>query len=113
MGEVKFIFFNWYNVYIYDMIECDQFVCICRDFFVGCIWVEDLMELVCWIFVGQDGYDVEEIVWVIVGNLLIVVWLDEWIWVYIVYWIVVGDENGDVCFFNDFYGCDFDFVSVY
>jgi len=106
LGLVKFLFPNEYNVYIHGTPATELFARLRRDFSHGCIRLEKPEALAAWVLRDKPGWDSQRIAESMHGERTIQVNLDNPIPVLIVYATAIVLENGEVHFFDDFYGHD-------
>ncbi|HKD66746.1 MAG TPA: L,D-transpeptidase family protein [Candidatus Binataceae bacterium] len=108
LGPVKFVFPNSYNVYLHGTPAVTLFSRARRDFSHGCIRVEDPAALAAWVLRDKPGWTPDRIRAVIKGSETIQVNLDKPIPVLILYSTAVVEPDGEVRFFDDIYGYDYE-----
>jgi L,D-transpeptidase YcbB len=106
LGLIKFVFPNYYDVYLHGTPEQQLFSRARRDFSHGCIRVEDPEALAEWVLKKDQSWDRSRIESAVNGNTTISVTLSQPIPVLILYGTAFVEENGKVLFFQDIYGFD-------
>lgn len=106
LGRVKFMFPNEYNIYLHDTPSRELFTKTSRVFSSGCVRLESPIELAEFLLKDDPRWNRETILAAIDKNEERSVTLRQPINVYILYFTVLVDENGQIEFRNDIYGRD-------
>ena len=106
LGLVKFVFPNEYDVYMHDTPSTSLFARARRDFSHGCIRLEKAEELAEWVLRDESHWPPDRIAAAMQGTETVTVKLKKPIHVRTMYVTAVVRENGEVYFFEDFYGED-------
>ncbi len=120
LGLVKFMFPNQYDIYLHSTPEPELFSRTRRDFSHGCIRVQKPEDLAVWVLAqsetaggGADGWDADTVHKTMEsGADNHQVNLKKPLPVVIFYLTAVGEEDGQVHFFEDLYGYDADMQKV-
>lgn len=113
LGRVKFLFPNNFSVYLHDTPTKHLFSNAERDFSHGCIRVEKPLELAEYILRNNESWTPSKIKNTIgKDNQWIKLSEEEQIPVYILYFTVWVDKNGEVQFRDDIYGHDKDLTGL-
>ncbi len=108
LGLIKFMFPNEYAVYLHDSPAEALFERTTRTFSHGCIRVEDPRELAEWVLAGTEWEGRSRVDELIDSGDHQTVRLTDNIPVYVSYFTVWTDEDGEVKFLNDVYDRDDD-----
>ena len=100
------MFPNEYNIYLHDTPSRELFTKTSRVFSSGCVRLESPIELAEFLLKDDPGWNRETILAAIDKNEERSVTLRQPINVYILYFTVLVDENGQIEFRNDIYGRD-------
>ncbi|MEJ6952401.1 L,D-transpeptidase family protein [Natronospora cellulosivora (SeqCode)] len=103
MGQVKFIFPNIYHVYLHGTPDSHLFNNYIRTYSLGCVRLEEPIELAKILLKDYSIYTDTEIDEIIEKGITKTVYLEEPLAIYIVYWTVWVDDKGEVNFRRDIY----------
>ena len=106
MGRAKFLFPNKYDVYLHDAPDRTIFSQPKRTFSSGCIRIEKPIELAEYLLKDSSQWPRQRILMEIESGRPQVIQTFGSLPIYIQYWTVWVDENGDVHFRDDIYGRD-------
>jgi L,D-transpeptidase YcbB len=105
LGRIKFMFPNWYNVYLHDTPLRELFLPARRDFSSGCIRIERPFDLAYYLLRSDSRWSREAVNAAAAIDVETTVPLPEPIPVHILYWTSWADD-GAVEFREDIYGRD-------
>lgn len=106
LGRIKFLFPNQYSIYLHDTPNYQLFSENYRGFSHGCIRVEKPVDLADYL-IGKNAFKKRKIIYeLLISGKNESITLDTPISVYILYFTVWVDQNGDPQFRDDFYGHD-------
>lgn len=106
LGLIKFVFPNYFDVYMHGTPEHQLFSRSRRDFSHGCIRVEDPAALAQWALSDDPSWTKDRIESAMNGSGSLRVNLPRPLPVLILYGTAIVEENGEVHFFEDIYGQD-------
>jgi len=106
LGGIKFMFPNPYNVYLHDTPSRSLFSRSQRTFSSGCIRISNPVELAEYLLKHDPKWNKETIKTAAASGKQRVVSLPQEVPVYLLYWTVWADENGDIQFRDDIYQRD-------
>ncbi len=106
LGGIKFMFPNPYNVYLHDTPSRSLFSRSQRTFSSGCIRISNPVELAEYLLKHDPKWSKDAIKTAAASGKQRVVTLPQQIPVYLLYWTVWADENGDIQFRDDIYQRD-------
>jgi murein L,D-transpeptidase YcbB/YkuD len=106
LGRIKFLFPNEFSVYLHDTPSRHLFERRERDFSHGCIRVQNPADLAAFVLSDQPEWTRERIESHLHGNKQKQANLKTPVEVYIGYWTVSADAEGNARFFEDIYGYD-------
>lgn len=106
LGLIKFVFPNYFDIYLHGTPEQQLFSRSRRDFSHGCIRVEDPATLAHWVLRDDPSWTMDRIQAAMDGSKSFRVDLPKPIPVLILYGTALVEENGEVHFFQDIYGQD-------
>ena len=106
LGGIKFMFPNPYNVYLHDTPSRSLFSRSQRTFSSGCIRISNPVELAEYLLKHDPKWSKEAIKTAAASGKQRVVSLPQEVPVYLLYWTVWADENGEIQFRDDIYQRD-------
>ncbi len=106
LGGIKFMFPNPYNVYLHDTPSRSLFSRSQRTFSSGCIRISNPVELAEYLLKHDPKWSREAIKTAAASGKPRVVNLPQEVPVYLLYWTVWADENGEIQFRDDIYHRD-------
>ncbi|MCC6135101.1 MAG: L,D-transpeptidase family protein [Candidatus Contendobacter sp.] len=106
LGGIKFMFPNPYNVYLHDTPSRSLFSRSQRTFSSGCIRISNPVELAEYLLKHDPKWSKDAIKTAAASGKQRVVNLPQEVPVYLLYWTVWADENGDIQFRDDIYQRD-------
>ena len=106
LGGIKFMFPNPYNVYLHDTPSRSLFSRSQRTFSSGCIRISNPVELAEYLLKHDPKWNKEAIKTAAASGKQRVVSLPQEVPVYLLYWTVWADENGEIQFRDDIYQRD-------
>ena len=106
LGGIKFMFPNPYNVYLHDTPSRSLFSRSQRTFSSGCIRISNPVELAEYLLKHDPKWSKDAIKTAAASGKQRVVSLPQEVPVYLLYWTVWADENGEIQFRDDIYQRD-------
>ncbi|MGB0840568.1 MAG: L,D-transpeptidase family protein, partial [Chitinophagales bacterium] len=106
LGTMKFMFPNLYNVYVHDTPSKSLFVESQRAYSHGCVRLEKPIEFAEYLLKDNKNYTLNKIEKVLDKGKNKRVNLEEALPIYILYFTVWADEEGNPRFMHDIYGKD-------
>ncbi len=106
LGKMKFLFPNSFDIYLHDTPSKEQFSQNKRDFSHGCIRVENPKKLAMYLLRNDKTWNQEKVDNVLKTTTETGISVKPNIPVYITYFTVWVDVNGDLNFRNDIYNLD-------
>jgi len=106
LGNIKFMFPNQFNVYLHDTPDKGLFKNADRLYSSGCIRIQYPLLLANYLLSPDTSWTMERIVSEIKTGIERTVTLAEPVDIYILYWTVWIDENGNINFRKDIYERD-------
>jgi murein L,D-transpeptidase YcbB/YkuD len=114
LGLVKFIFPNQYDIYLHSTPAVSLFEQTRRDFSHGCIRVQRPADLAAWVLQGQGDWDLDKVQEAMnSGPDNKTVSLKTPLPIVIFYLTAIVEDGGEVHFFDDIYGYDFEMQKVF
>ncbi|HZF71123.1 L,D-transpeptidase family protein [Sulfuricurvum sp.] len=113
LGRIKFIFPNPYDVYIHDTPHKELFKRKERSFSSGCIRIEEPLNLATYLLNRETNGSTDiNVSALIAANKKKTITLSKKIKVYINYWTVWADDEGNAEFRDDLYGYDRELAEI-
>lgn len=106
LGRIRFTIVNPFDVYMHGTPDQKLFAQARRMFSSGCIRLEDPVKMAVFIFGDSQKWSRESIHAVIEENKTQTIPLKKPVAVYLSYFTVFEEENGQLAFFEDVYGQD-------
>lgn len=113
LGRIKFIFPNPFDVYIHDTPHKNLFDRHERNFSSGCIRIQSPVKLANYLLDREtNGSSERNVSALIAANKNKTIPLSKKMKVYINYWTVWGDDEGNAQFRDDLYGYDEELAEI-
>lgn len=106
LGQIKLVMPNPYNVYLHDTPNKALFDAEIRGFSHGCIRTQDPFGLAETLLAANGGWNRARIDSIVAGGATTPVALAQPLPVYIVYFTIAAEDEGELATFPDLYGRD-------